>query len=1189
MRSDTEFVASYRKALAQVDPSTEEMDVEQIRLLAQTELCLAYMLAYLPSESFRSVPFLMMGYPKLLDDSTGGKAHAAMAILRHLCARFGSVSAWLDATSQYSRTRPTIRCHDIVDDKVRSRTAAPQLLVQQLERTFGSQVPWSERTLRVADPGEATFTVDHGRTKLVYRVPPVGADQRSSRRHELLPRRANPPITMSFEEMLAVAEHIDAREAQNDWPSESLPPLKLAERLRKLRPQNVDGFFDGKTFTFDGVVHVVGMLSSGKSTLVLAVLLALTKSSSAKRIAIIVNDTIQGATLAARLRYHGVKATVLASLRNREKHLNAIYWQRGLNPTGWSLSNLGDLSEGFSTACPLDGLQRAPEIATGAANSVGRYPSFQEKPCHRLLQRAAPDPDDIQDNIDDVGDSSRTRSCPLWTRCPAQEQQRDFVDAQVTIMTPHAFVHMTPDKWTIDQHITIPELLQYIADLVIVDEVDGVQKVFDDIFAPRSPIMGDAPEVYAPSIGLRSSESLREKSGAQFRKPVATKWHSNFFVFFRLIGSIYAILQNEREALSPFYENLPFTAGSILYDLWRRRMAATNSSADMTFDNPDYEREFLDVIKVAGAISRYSHRSSVSEEESEDADVRAAGPNFDDDRFAAAAEALQELARQVLVADYYDTLVPEIEEKLGGDLQVLNAVNGNGPERQRLDRRSNALAILLATVTDLALSHYNWLIKTQPAVARDFDIDDGHLLGRTNSLLKHYRTLLPSNPAGAAFGLFYDEPSNETRTAMGGKLTLITHLGVGRHLLTHLHDLLASEGQAGPHVLMLSGTSWAGGSTRRPNPKTGKPMDPSSPSFDVQVPVKGVLLQPDAELDAIRQSVFALIGMTDQEGRQIRISGMNQKIRRANLAVIAGRFAARRDGMNRFESDWLRMAQRWNGWSSTALEDRRRSLLVTNSYADAAIVAEALASELEANGYPEWKVFCLVADRGDEETEVRVQQARRMPRSLIERFGHEPEKSIIVAPVQVVGRGHNILNRSGKAAISTIYFLHRLHPRPDDLAPTIGRLNRYAQERFDKGVSSDDRMSARARRMRHAATTIVKAALEAGRFGYRSLSAEYKAQFAWDMLTPIWQTVGRGIRGGCPVFVGFVDYAFAPRSFDALEGGDTGDSSALIQCLLQLEQAMTVIADPAERVVAKLLYEPFHDALARTEGLLRAS
>jgi hypothetical protein len=1186
MRSDTEFVASYRKALAVVDPATRDMGVEEVRTLAQTELCLAFVDRFLPDERLRSVPFLMMGYPKLLDETVGQEARNAMAALRHLCSRFGSVSAWLDAIAQYGRTPATIRCHDVSADRPRRRAAAPRALVEQIDAAFAGQVPWSSRQLRVADPGEATVTIDHGQTRLIYRVPAVEADPKDRPRHDLSRRAANPPIRIGLRKMIETAERVDAREALPDWPKESLPPLRLAERLRKLRPEDVSGFFDGEDITLEGAVHVVGMLSSGKSTLVLGLLLELTLGDSGRRIAVLSTDTIQGATLAARLRHHGVKATVLASLRNREKHLGSIYWQRGLDPTGWSLSSLGDLSEGFSTACPLDGMQQAPEIAEGGADARATYPRFVEKQCHSLRQKTAPAGEDEHDDIDDVGDSSSTRSCPLWTKCPAQEQQRDFVDAQVTIMTPQAFVHITPDKWTTDRHVTIPELLQYTADLVIVDEVDGVQKVFDETFAPRSPIMGDAPDVYAPSIGLRSSGALRDKSGAQFRKPVNTKWQSNFYVFFRLIGMIYAILQNERAALTAFYDNTPFTAGSILYELWRRRMEANDPSGDLTFDNPDYERQFLEIIKVAGSIRHYSDRSSVAEDGDDEDGDDASGPKFADPEFAAAAKALQETAREILVADYYESLLGEIGDKLDGPLRILEAIDETGAPRRRLDRRGNALALLLATVTDLALSHYNWLIKTQPAVARDFDIDDGHLLGRTNSLLKHYRTLLPSNPAGAAFGLFYDEPANDSRT-MGGKLTLITHLGVGRHLLTHLHDLLASEGQAGPHVLMLSGTSWAGGGGRRPNPKTGRPMDTASPSFDVQVPVKGVLRQPDAELEAIGHSVFSLVNVKDPDGRQIRISGMSQKDRRANLSAIAERFASRRDGMNRFESDWFRVESKWRGWSEKALADRRRSLLVTNSYADAAVVAEALAAQLEANGYTGWKVFCVVPDRADDEGEVRLLQARRMPRSLIERFGLEQEHSVIVAPVQIVGRGHNILNREGRAAISTIYFLHRLHPRPDDLAPTIGRLNRFAQERFDKGVRSVEGMSTRARRMRFAASNLVRESLERGRFGYRGLPAEFKAQFAWDLLTPIWQTVGRGIRGGCPVFVGFVDYAFAPHSFDALEGGDSGDSSVLVQCLHQLEQAMTTGSDEAARDVAKLLYEPFHDALAKTEGLRR--
>ncbi|WP_375462630.1 hypothetical protein [uncultured Methylobacterium sp.] len=1183
MRSDREYLAAYRDALSAIDPDTRDLDGERVRTLAQTELCLAYLHRYLPDEPHRSVPFLMMGYPKLLDGAGGPGAIRSLMTVRHLCSRFGSISAWVDAILQYGRTPEALRCFEVRGTAVSPRRAAPAVMRELLDTWLDATVPWTRRELNVALPGDATVVLDRTRTTLAYTIPAVPAERRARREHALRPRASNPPIQITFEQMREVALKVDTRETLDDWPAESLPPLRLASRIANLQPKGLDGFYEDGTFNLDGATHVVGMLSSGKSTLVWALLMALTLGGSGKRIAILVSDTIQGATFASRLRRHGIKATVLSSLRNREAHLQSIHWQRSLDATGWKLSALGDLADGFSTACPLDGAQPDPEVVKGEPEGR-RFPTFPEKQCHRIYQTPPTEDDEEGTNPDDVGDNVKARSCPLWTVCPAQQQQRDAVDAQVLIMTPPAFVHITPDKWTTEHHLSIPELLQYEYDLVIVDEVDGVQKALDDVFAPRSPIMGDERNVYAPSIGLRSSEALRERSGVQFRKPVNAKWQSNFFTFFRLIGTIYAILQNEREILGPFFKNTPFTAGSILYDLWRRRSLVLGTAREsMTFDNPAFAEGFLDVVRVAGSIKGYSRAASVGEEETEDD-----APSFSDPAYGTAALHLQEIARQILVADYYDAVVPLVQDALDHELEIFNAVCEEGPKKLVLDAQANALALLLAVVTDLALSHYNWLIKTQSAVARDFKIDDGHLLGQANSLIKNYRTLLPANPAGAAFGLFYDEPENEQRTSMGGKLTLISHLGVGRHLLTHLHDLLAAEGQAGPHVLMLSGTSWAGGSVRRKDPRSGRPIDAASPSFDVQVPVRGVLVQPEAELKAIKRSVFGLVHVKDGEGHQIRVSGRPQNERRANLAIIAERLAARRDGRNRLEDDWHKMERRWEPGDITG---RQRALLVTNSYADAAIVADALSAALDGAGYAGWKVHCLVRDRDDAGTAVehiRLAQAKPMPRSLIERFGREPERSVLVAPMQVVARGHNILNGDGKAAISSIYFLHRPHPRPDDLGPTIGRLNRFAQERYDKGVKpedGDEDLARRTRRVRHAASNIVRYGLEAGRFGYRSLPHEFQAQFAWDMLTPLWQTIGRGIRGGSPVRIGFVDYSFAPLSFDGDNKSDTPESSALVQILRQLEMAMDPNINPKEHEVADLLYRPFHDALANTEGL----
>ncbi|WP_148291193.1 hypothetical protein [Methylobacterium sp. B1] len=64
--------------------------------------------------------------------------------------------------------------------------------------------------------------------------------------------------------------------------------------------------------------------------------------------------------------------------------------------------------------------------------------------------------------------------------------------------------------------------------------------------------------------------------------------------------------------------------------------------------------------------------------------------------------------------------------------------------------------------------------------------------------------------------------------------------------------------------------------------------------------IKGVPVQPKAEFEALKRSVFALVNVRDRDGRQLRVSGMPQAERRANLATAAERLAISRDGPNRF-------------------------------------------------------------------------------------------------------------------------------------------------------------------------------------------------------------------------------------------------------------------------------------------------
>ena len=510
-----------------------------------------------------------------------------------------------------------------------------------------------------------------------------------------------------------------------------------------------------RTITLDGAVHVVGMLSSGKSTLVLGILFALALGRKGKRVALLVSDTVQAATLADRLKRHGISATVLASFQRREEHLKALHWEGAFAEGSMSLSRLGQIGSGFSTACPLDGWQKERVVVLGREQS-SHWPSWREKPCRNILPSRAANQDDGRTNATELAagvnndsydlpepqGNARYRLCPLFPVCPAQQQQRTAVDAQVILMTPAAFAYMTPDPWLLKERVTIPELLQYVVDLVIVDEVDAVQKELDGIFAPRETIMGAQRGVYVPEVARRSAEALRIRSGAQFGRRTIAKWQSNFHTLSKLVASVYGLLQTEGVFLSDIYQRGPFTAASILCRLSLDQVHSEDSDEAA-------EHRVLEVMRAASAIARSIAAWSISVEEAAES-KKSSSEEYSDISIGEAASSLGEIARQVLLADSYEPIVEQIERMLDSTLRAFNSAR----QADAAGRRRCALAISLAVISDLILSTYNWLVKAQPGVANELGIEDVGLF-RASPLIRHYRTLLPGNPARTVFGLLW--------------------------------------------------------------------------------------------------------------------------------------------------------------------------------------------------------------------------------------------------------------------------------------------------------------------------------------------------------------------------------------------------------------------------------------------------
>ena len=137
-----------------------------------------------------------------------------------------------------------------------------------------------------------------------------------------------------------------------------------------------------------------------------------------------------------------------------------------------------------------------------------------------------------------------------------------------------------------------------------------------------------------------------------------------------------------------------------------------------------------------------------------------------------------------------------------------------------------------------------------------------------------------------------------------------------------------------------------------------------------------------------------------------------------------------------------------------------------------------------------------------------------------------------MAPLLAVERGHNIVIPGGKAAIGTVYFLARPHPRPDSLDLAIQAVNdwavRYVRDggfrQLVRASGGLDRagLAFRKEAMRRWRRFLTR------RMSWSSLPPDEKVSVTWDQLVVMWQVIGRLVRGGVPARVVFVDAAFAP-------------------------------------------------------------
>lgn len=315
----------------------------------------------------------------------------------------------------------------------------------------------------------------------------------------------------------------------------------------------------------------------------------------------------------------------------------------------------------------------------------------------------------------------------------------------------------------------------------------------------------------------------------------------------------------------------------------------------------------------------------------------------------------------------------------------------------------------------------------------------------------------------------------------------------------------------------------------------------------------------------------------DQDGRPIRVSGSGED-RDHQLCLIVQRLTARSSQGNarssQIERDLAAIAERL---SPSGMP--RKAAMVVNSYDQVIHVLDTLRV---AN--PE--LYRHAVGLG------RARQPGRndlVLRAEIEAAARRDDVRLLIFPMQAIGRGVNmVLGGSGKerdqAAIGVMYFLVRPHPVIGDTTLLHSLVNR-ATEEFDAEDLSQATLAEAVenhRLHRKELYRIIKKLLERPQ-QVSQLPKEARVAFTANLVVPIWQTIGRAIRGGADAEIHFVDAAWAPES---AQGELDHPQSSVLVGMAQLLKAGCAAEDPHEREVMQALYGSLTTALQEMSGVL---
>ncbi|MFE3883477.1 hypothetical protein ACFXPQ_11335 [Streptomyces lydicus] len=1064
---------------------------------------------------------------------------------------------WREALERYQQSDARVRAYEVPDTEVpaaRREISVASDRFQVYDRLLRTAPPLAGKRLPVAGPGPHAFPVS--RSLAVVDLPIVPHTPVIAHDMDMVPAGDGEPLVFTRKDLERTAADMDARHAR---VGKGRPP-RWVKRLGdfELSVKGEGTFRKARDFEFtiDKIQHLLGIVGAGKSTLrdIIAVHLA----KLGKRTTVAVSDVAEVLKLVELYNFYtdGAAAPVLGS-SGRERHAQRLHRRLAGRGEHRLLAHDDPAFAYLGTSCALN-VQRQ-----GAAPS-GEPLAFSEAPCARL--RPPADPRRSAPGGRTSPWQRRLTSCPYWSVCPRHHGARSLVDAHIWVATPAGLIDAEPPGPQNGERIRYLELACRRSDLVIVDEADRVQMQMDQAFAPAAVLASDEDKGLIDELTRHKIRELAASGRTQLSERDVETFSAALNTTASATDRLYAMLVADYD-LRCWVRTGYFSAWTLQLGLLDERYPLPEGSG------PDHEnhapREALGKLLDTFRDNPFGDRGRRTDEDFSHLTVllnellHTGNPENTRRQLTRVMEDVFRLDSTYMASrrEIYRKELAEWECRQE-ELRKRGACGGRrrnhskppqAPDewREELATRFEFTLLLSALEPRLAMINAMW-----PRVEAALSLGYNEMYRRPLD----YGPMVPEAPMGNVLGFQFRVPGEDQGGVRSGELTFFRCSGVGRELLRAMPHLASVDGRPGAHLLLMSGSSWAGASSR----------------YHVCVPV-GVIIEPQPEVTeriaAESEMRFEFINDGDEK---LRLSGTApedrpEKLRRIARYLGEGEYDVPDGGP--LERELLNLPP-----------GRDQILLLVGSYAEARVVADTLHN---LNSRWRDRVLCLVSDDEEitpEDESPTAYRARSLRRGDVEHL-KDLRANILVAPLLAVERGHNILNDDDEAAIGTVYFLARPNPHPDDLSLAVHAVNDWivratVEGEFDSWVRGARTIEEGADEVRRRARSrwyqVLQRSMVWSRLG------DERERVTWDMLVLMWQVIGRLVRGGVPARVVFVDVAFAPNLGATPSRPDTPTSSLLHSVLDVLNPYFEGDTKTAEeQFIARALYEPLRCMLAR--------